>query len=482
MITCNGSGNPDAVVLGTDRRLRALSLVTEEEGALIRAYTDKHPSAMKAGNVSVLRALQGDTIKTYFLAGTEDDSQERGTFREFDRAKKIMAAAMKEDVGELAVYIDTLDMDVETLIDGLLYGNYEYNQYKTKSKSKVLENINLITSSLKSKDFNTLCYVYSSIYEGIYFARDLVNMPPNDMTPRKFVDTATAVCTGDNIFVEVLNKWNLEKRNMGGIVSVGKGSMNPPQLLSVAYTGDPESRDVLAVVGKGITYDSGGLSLKTRAGQLNMKSDMAGAATALGIIRALMLLKYPVNVLAVMPLAENIPSGMSYHVDDVITMFDGTTVEVKNTDAEGRLVLADAVSYAQSKGAKRIIDLATLTGACVTALGTVRSGMIGNDQDFMNRFFAAAAQVNEKVWQLPADEEYERQLKSRVADISNVGGPEAGAITAGLFIKHFIQENTSWIHLDIAGTAFRDKKDENGFYGATGVGIKSVLRLLRGDK
>lgn len=219
MITCNGSGNPDAVVLGTDRRLRALSLVTEEEGALIRAYTDKHPSAMKAGNVSVLRALQGDTIKTYFLAGTEDDSQERGTFREFDRAKKIMAAAMKEDVGELAVYIDTLDMDVETLIDGLLYGNYEYNQYKTKSKSKVLKNINLITSSLKSKDFNTLCYVYSSIYEGIYFARDLVNMPPNDMTPRKFVDTATAVCTGDNIFVEVLNKWNLEKRNMGGIVS-----------------------------------------------------------------------------------------------------------------------------------------------------------------------------------------------------------------------------------------------------------------------
>ena len=427
MITCNGSGNPDAVVLGTDRRLRALSLVTEEEGALIRAYTDKHPSAMKAGNVSVLRALQGDTIKTYFLAGTEDDSKERGTFREFDRAKKIMAAAMKEDVGELAVYIDTLDMDVETLIDGLLYGNYEYNQYKTKSKSKVLKNINLITSSLKSKDFNTLCYVYSSIYEGIYFARDLVNMPPNDMTPRKFVDTATAVC-------------------------------------------------------KGITYDSGGLSLKTRAGQLNMKSDMAGAATALGIIRALMLLKYPVNVLAVMPLAENIPSGMSYHVDDVITMFDGTTVEVKNTDAEGRLVLADAVSYAQSKGAKRIIDLATLTGACVTALGSVRTGMIGNDQEFMNRFFAAAAQVNEKVWQLPADEEYERQLKSRVADISNVGGPEAGAITAGLFIKHFIQENTSWIHLDIAGTAFRDKKDENSFYGATGVGIKSVLRLLRGDK
>ena len=213
-----------------------------------------------------------------------------------------------------------------------------------------------------------------------------------------------------------------------------------------------------------------------------MKSDMAGAASALGIIRALMLLKYPVNVLAVMPLAENIPSGMSYHVDDVITMFDGTTVEVKNTDAEGRLVLADAVSYAQSKGAKRIIDLATLTGACVTALGSVRTGMIGNDQEFMNRFFAAAAQVNEKVWQLPADEEYERQLKSRVADISNVGGPEAGAITAGLFIKHFIQENTSWIHLDIAGTAFRDKKDENGFYGATGVGIKSVLRLLRGDK
>lgn len=481
MITCNGSGNPDAIVLGVDHRLRALAHVSEEESALIRAYTDRRPAALRAGSVNVLRSVVDDTVKTYFLAGIEDSSTERGTFREFERAKRIMAAAMREGVSELAVYIDTLDMEAETLIDGLLYGNYEFNRYKTEDGSKVIKNINLITSGLKSKDFNTLCYIYSSIYECIYFVRDLVNMPPNELTPRKFVDTATALCKGDAIFIEVLNKWNLEKRNMGGIVSVGKGSMNPPQLLSVAYTGDPESRDVLAVVGKGITYDSGGLSLKSRAGMEHMKSDMAGAATALGVIRALMLLKYPVNVLAVMPLAENVPSGMSYHVDDVITMFNGATVEVKNTDAEGRLVLADAVAYAQSKGARKVIDLATLTGACITALGTVRSGMLGNDQEWMNRLFSAAARVHEKVWQLPADEEYEKQLQSEIADIKNVGGPDAGAITAGLFIKHFIKEQTSWIHLDIAGTAFCDKKDENGYYGATGVGIKTILELLKGD-
>lgn len=482
MITCNGSGNLNAVVLGIDHRLRALSRLTDAEGALIRAYTEKNPAAFKGGAIHVLRSVVDDAVKVYFLVGIEENSPERGTFREFMYARKIMVAAMDEGVSELAVYIDTLDMDVETLIDGLLYDNYAFNRYKTKVDSKVLKNINLITSSLKSKDFNTLCYVYSSIYECIYLARDLVNMPPNEMTPRKFVDTATSLCKGDAIFVEVLNKWNLEKRNMGGIVSVGKGSMNQPQLLSVAYTGDPESRDVVAVVGKGITYDSGGLSLKSRTGMEHMKSDMAGAAAALGVIRALMLLKYPVNVLAVIPLAENIPSGMSYHVDDIITMFDGTTVEVKNTDAEGRLVLADAVAYAQSKGARKVIDLATLTGACVTALGTVRSGMIGNDQEWMNRFFTAAERMHEKVWQLPADEEYERQLKSETADLKNVGGSDGGAITAGLFIKHFIKENTSWIHLDIAGTAFCEKKDENGYYGATGVGIKTILALLRGDK
>ncbi len=318
------------------------------------------------------------------------------------------------------------------------------------------------------------------MYEGVYTARDLVNMPPNELTPRKFADTVSALLKGDTISVESLNKWALEKRKMGGIVAVGKGSMNPPQLVAVAYQGDPDSREVLGVVGKGVTYDCGGLSIKSHAGQEFMKDDMAGAAAAVGVIRALMLLKYPVNVLAVLPLVENIPSSMAYHVDDILTMYGGKTVEIKNTDAEGRLILADAVTYAQEKGATKVIDLATLTGACVSALGTVRSGMIGNDQEWMNRFFDISSQVYEKVWQLPADREYEELLKSDVADLKNTGGRDGGAITAGLFIKQFIRPGVPWIHLDIAGTAFCEKKDETGFIGATGVGVKSILALLKG--
>ena len=338
----------------------------------------------------------------------------------------------------------------------------------------------MITSNVKIKEFNTKCYVYSAVYEGIYMARDLINMPPNELTPRKFTDIITATIKGDNILIESLNKWAIEKKKMGGIVAVGKGSMNPPQLVTIAYQGDPDSKEVLGIVGKGVTYDSGGLSIKSHDGQEFMKDDMAGAAAAVGVIRALMLLKYPVNVLAVLPLVENIPSSMSYHVDDILTMYGGKTVEVKNTDAEGRLILADAVTYAQEKGATRLIDLATLTGACVTALGTVRSGMIGNAQEWMNQFFDISTQVHEKIWQLPADREYEELLKSSIADMKNTGGRDGGAITAGLFIKQFVKPSVPWIHLDIAGTAFCEKKDETGYVGATGVGIKSILKLLQG--
>lgn len=395
-------------------------------------------------------------------------------------AKCLMAAAMKEGVSDLAVMIDTLEMDVDALIDGLLYRNYEFTHYKNHRSSKTIRNINLITSNVKIKDFNTRCYVYSAVYEGIYMARDLINMPPNELTPRKFTDIITSTIKGDNILIESLNKWAIEKKKMGGIVAVGKGSMNPPQLVTIAYQGDPDSKEVLGIVGKGVTYDSGGLSIKSHAGQEFMKDDMAGAAAAVGVIRALMLLKYPVNVLAVLPLVENIPSSMSYHVDDIITMYGGKTVEVKNTDAEGRLILADAVTYAQEKGATRLIDLATLTGACVTALGTVRSGMIGNDQEWMNQFFDISTQVHEKIWQLPADREYEELLKSEIADMKNTGGRDGGAITAGLFIKQFVKSSVPWIHLDIAGTAFCEQEDETGYVGATGVGIKSILKLLQG--
>lgn len=480
MITYNGNGGMDTVAVGLNERGSTLRQLPEGDVQLIRAYAGQHPEILQHTSLHVFHCLSDGRARTYFLIGLEGKPIRYSTYEDFRMARRLMAAAMKEGVSELAVMADTLDMDLGSLIDGLLYRNYEFNHYKRQAKSRTIGNINILIHSLRPKEFNSMCYMYTSIYEGIYATRDLVNMPSNDLTPRKFADIVGAMLKGDNILIENLNKWALEKRHMGGIVAVGKGSMNPPQLLSIAYQGDPNSREVLGIVGKGVTYDSGGLSLKSHANLEFMKDDMAGAAAAVGVMRALMLLKYPVNVLAVIPLVENIPSGMAYHVDDILTMYNGKTVEVKNTDAEGRLILADALTYAQEKGATRLIDLATLTGACVTALGTVRTGMIGNDQEWMNRFFSAATEVHEKIWQLPADEEYEKLLESDIADLKNVGGSEAGAITAGLFLKQFVHDGTPWIHLDIAGPAFNEKADETGLIGATGVGIKSILHLLQG--
>lgn len=482
LITCNGDSGLQNRVIGLKKRLPALRRLPKEDAALIKAYSEQQPGVLHYPSVCVFHCFSEDTAKTYFIVGLDDKPARYTAYEDFRLAEKIMAAAMQEGVSELAVEADTLDMEIGTLIDGLLYRNYEFLHYQKQAENHLVTNINVLTHHLRPKEFNSLCYMYTSIYEGVNLARDLVNMPPNELTPRKFADIAGAVIKGDNIRIESLNKWAIEKHNMGGIAAVGRGSMNPPQLLTIAYQGDPKSKEVLGIVGKGVTYDSGGLSLKSQKNLEFMKDDMAGAAAAVGVIRALMLLKYPVNVLAVVPLVENLPSGMAYHVDDILTMYDGQTVEIKSTDAEGRLILADALTYAQEKGATQLIDLATLTGACVSALGSVRSGMLGNNQEWMNHFFRAATDVHEKVWQLPADAEYENLLHSDVADLKNTGGPGAGAITAGLFLKHFVQETTPWIHLDIAGTAFQEKPDSTGFIGATGVGIKSILRILQGGE
>lgn len=479
MITCNGNGSFDTLVIGVDKHMRALQYIPKEDQPALRTFLQERPDVLHYTSLYTFRSANGTKVHTYLLVGLDDKPVQYSTYEDFRVARRIMAAAIKENVRELALLLDTLEMDAPSLIDGLLYRNYEFIRYKTQTEPRLVKNINLITQSLQTKELNSMCYVYSSVYEGIYLARDLTNMPSNDLSPRKFAELVQELCKSDKIQVESLNKWSLEKKGMGGIVAVGKGSMNPPQLVTITYKGDPDNANMLGIVGKGILYDSGGLSLKSHAGLEFMKDDMAGVATALGVIRALMLLKYPVNVVAVLPLAENIPSGMSYRVDDVITMYTGKTVEIKNTDAEGRLVLADAVAYAQELGATRLVDFATLTGACVTAFGTVRSGMLGNDQEWLNRVFSAAERVHEKVWQFPADKEYEDQLKSEIADIKNVGGPAAGAITAGLFIKQFVKDDVPWIHFDIAGTAFNEKKDETGLFGATGVGIKTIMELLR---
>ena len=248
MITCNGNGSFDMLVIGVDKKMKALQRVPKEDVKALKVFVEERPDILDYTSLYVYHCANGSKVHTYLLVGLDNKPVQYATYEDFRVGRQILQAARKEKVRELALLIDTLEMDIPSLIDGLLYQNYEFIQYKTQASPNLVKNINLITASLQIKELNTLCYVYSSVYEGIYLARDLTNMPSNDLTPRKFADSVQELCKGENIHVESLNKWNLEKRHMGGIVAVGKGSMNPPQLVSVLYQGDPDSKDVLGLV------------------------------------------------------------------------------------------------------------------------------------------------------------------------------------------------------------------------------------------
>ena len=265
---------------------------------------------------------------------------------------------------------------------------------------------------------------------------------------------------------------------MHALLSVSQGSIQLPKLIIIKYMGDTNSKHLTAFVGKGVTFDSGGISIKPSLNMGEMKDDMAGGAAVLGAMAAIGQLKPKVNILGVIPCVENMPSGQAYKPGDVICSMSGKTIEIISTDAEGRLILADAITYANKLGATQIIDIATLTGACVVALGSVTSGLITNDVNFCRQVLQAVADTGEKVWELPNFSEYKKDIQSNIADLKNSGGRMAGAITAGLFIEEFV-ENTPWVHIDIAGTANIEKEDGYNLKGGTGVGTRTLIQLAQ---
>ncbi|MBV8857907.1 MAG: leucyl aminopeptidase, partial [Acidobacteria bacterium] len=282
--------------------------------------------------------------------------------------------------------------------------------------------------------------------------------------------------------IDVLDQARMEQEGMGALLSVARGSDQPPKMMVLTYMPDgkeqvEDGEDFLALVGKGITFDTGGISIKPSENMELMKYDMTGGATVLGVMRAVAQLKPPIPVLGVVPSTENMPSGKATKPGDVVVAMTGKTIEVINTDAEGRLILADAVSYAKKLGATRVIDMATLTGAVSIALGDVNTGLLGTDQELINEIIESGREVGEKFWQLPLDKEYSKQIKSDIADIKNVGGRKAGTITAAAFIKEFA-EGISWAHLDIAGTAWGDDAKPFRSKGPTGVAVRTLLNFI----
>ncbi len=369
--------------------------------------------------------------------------------------------------------------------EGLLMGGYFFDDYKetpTRERKKIhLEQVHVYDAQKASSETSMQEGVV--IGEGVLLARDLGNHPSNVMTPARMVEQAEALAKRNHLKCKILDQRQLESLGMGMLLGVGQGSQNPPYLVVLEYTPSANPQGLLAFVGKGVTFDTGGISIKPSATMDEMKFDMCGAAAVFGAMESIARLKPKMRIVGVTPLCENMPSGHAIKPGDILTAYSGKRVEVLNTDAEGRLILGDALAYtAMQYKPDAIVDLATLTGACVVALGHYATGAVSNHEGFSQQVVQAGARAGEAIWPLPNFVEYEEKLKSKYADLQNIGGRDAGAITGGLFLKPFV-EDIPWVHLDIAGTAWG--VDNIGWApkdGATGVGVRTLVELARSFK
>ena len=376
----------------------------------------------------------------------------------------------------------TLPGALEAATVGALLGSYAFEQYKTKKRDERFGFVGmtlLLPEDINADEARDRIERVRVICEGVRLARDLVSHPGNVVTPRYLAETARELAGRYALECQVYERAELEELGMNALVGVGKGAAEPPRLIVLKYQGaGPKERPVV-LVGKGITFDSGGISLKPGAGMEEMKTDMAGAAAVLGAMAVAARLKLPVNLVTIVPTAENMPDGTAFKPGDVLTSLSGTTIEITNTDAEGRLILCDALHFAQRFKPAALIDLATLTGACVVALGHEASGLMGNEQRLVDALKRAGEQCGERLWQLPLWDEYGEVMKSDIADLKNSGSRDGGCITAGWFLKQFVG-STHWAHLDIAGTAWCAKDRPYCPKGASGVGVRLLVEFLLG--
>ena len=366
---------------------------------------------------------------------------------------------------------------VQAAVEAVGLGAYRFDRYKKPSGDPVLTKATiLVPARWDPKAVKRAAKTGELVSEAVCWARDLVNTPAGDLPPAAIAKEAQAMAKKVGLTCKVWTETQLKQGGFGGILGVGQGSVNPPRMIELRYTGAGAAAPI-ALSGKGIAFDSGGLSIKDAVGMETMKCDMGGAASILATMRVIAALKPKINVIAAIPCSENMPSGTAQKPGDVITHRGGTTSEVLNTDAEGRLVLADALAYLAEKEPSCIIDTATLTGACVVALGTDITGAFGNDDALAQELVSAGTTVGEPIWQMPLWADYRALIDSKVADIKNTGKRYGGAITAAWFLAEFVGD-IPWVHLDIAGPAFTDAATDLGPAGATGVPVRALVRFL----
>jgi leucyl aminopeptidase len=362
--------------------------------------------------------------------------------------------------------------------EGAVTGAFQTTIYQDKpEKPMATENVTILDNGFDANAVKAGVARGTILGEAVNFARRLAVTPANDMTPTLLADEAIKGAKDAGIEIEVFDEARVRKEGMGSFLSVAQGSAQPPKFIVMKYTGDPGGKELLALVGKGITFDTGGISLKPPERMEEMKYDMSGGAGVIATMWALGKLKPKLNVVGLVPATENMPGGKATKPGDIVKAMNGKTIEVINTDAEGRLILADALVYANKLGATKIVDTATLTGACVIALGHAASAAIGNNDELTNEFLGAAKPTGERYWQMPLYDEYATAMKSDIADLKNTGGRPAGTLTAAAFLKSFVDE-TPWLHLDIAGTAYLDNESAWQAKGPTGTPVRAFVSFV----
>jgi leucyl aminopeptidase len=445
----------------------------------------------KEGEMIVVYPGKGFRIRRLLVVGLGD--REKITLEKIrrtaagaaKRARGYKIASLAIEMIDFASVNDILQCTysdaVLALSEGAALSLYSYDKYVTQSEKKVKKITSLVVFTDRKRhtaDCSRGVAIASVLCDTTYLARDLENAPANEVTPETLARIARSSARSYNYTARIFDTRKIEQLGMGGLIAVSRGSAQPPRLIILEYGRKNTKTDTIVLVGKGITFDSGGISIKPAAGMAEMKMDMSGAAAVIGTLEACARLKLGVHLIGLIPATENMPGGRALKPGDIIRHYNGITTEVDNTDAEGRLILADALAFALTFKPDAIIDLATLTGACVVALGHHATGMLGTSEELMARLTSAGERTYERVWRLPLFDEYEKQIKSDIADVKNTGGRWAGAITAAWFLKRFVA-HYPWVHLDIAGTAMAEEPGDYIPKGGTGVGVRLLTEMLR---
>jgi leucyl aminopeptidase len=468
--------------------------ITPEQKKFITSALAKNPTFTAACGQTLTLTLAGSaTAARYVMLGLGEASAFSALKAE-EAGGKLYAALKGGSAKSLAIVLDKSlsqkTINTATLAAHLACGfnlrSYTFDHYKSK-KNKNPEAVKPPSSlDLVLSDQTAAQKIYGSLeaqIKGVFSARDLVNEPPNILYPESYAKRIAAELKPLGVQVDIFDEKRLEKLGMGGILGVGQGSDKPPRVVIMRWNGGTKKTKSapIALVGKGMTFDSGGISIKPAAGMDEMKMDMGGSAAVVGTLKALALRKAKVNVVGIVGLAENMPSGTAYRPADILTMYSGKTVEVLNTDAEGRLVLGDCLSYVQEIYKPQIIiDLATLTGAIMVALGHEYCGTFVNNNDLWAKLEKSSQNTDEKLWRMPLDEAWRKDIEANFADIQNIGKStgRAGACTAAAFLEHFIENNTPWAHLDIAGTAWRNADKPTVPKFGSGFGVRLLCDLI----